>query len=123
MVSGVVGEVAEAMIVTDPDLRVLGWNPAAERLYGWSEQEVLGPHPRSRRARRHGIPRRNSVVATQRPLEAHCDSAPATARRRVRSSSTSTSMWMAWFKLRLPRGFNRCRSRFALDASIGAVPL
>jgi PAS domain S-box-containing protein len=42
MVSGVVAEVSEAVIVTDPDLRVLSWNPAAARLYGWSEQEVLG---------------------------------------------------------------------------------
>ncbi|HSP30363.1 MAG TPA: winged helix-turn-helix domain-containing protein, partial [Ilumatobacteraceae bacterium] len=42
MVSGVVAEVSEAVIVTDPDLRVLSWNPAADRLYGWSEQEVLG---------------------------------------------------------------------------------
>ncbi len=42
MVSGVVAEVSDAVIVTDPDLRVLSWNPAAVRLYGWSEQEVLG---------------------------------------------------------------------------------
>ena len=42
MVSGVVAEVSEAVIVTDPDLRVLSWNPAATQLYGWSEQEVLG---------------------------------------------------------------------------------
>ena len=28
-----------------------------------------------------------------------------------------------WFNWRLPRGFNRCRCRLALDASIGAVPL
>lgn len=42
MVSGVVAEVSDAVIVTDPDLRVLSWNPSAARLYGWSEQEVLG---------------------------------------------------------------------------------
>jgi diguanylate cyclase (GGDEF)-like protein/PAS domain S-box-containing protein len=42
LVSGVVAEVLDAVIVTDPDLRVLSWNPAAQRLYGWSEQEVLG---------------------------------------------------------------------------------
>jgi diguanylate cyclase (GGDEF)-like protein/PAS domain S-box-containing protein len=42
MVSGVVAEVSDAVIVTDPDLRVLSWNPAAQRVYGWSEQEVLG---------------------------------------------------------------------------------
>jgi PAS domain S-box-containing protein len=42
MVSGVVADVSDAVIVTDPDLRVLSWNPAAARLYGWSEQEILG---------------------------------------------------------------------------------
>lgn len=42
LVHGVVNEVSDAMIVTDPDLHVLSWNPAAERLYGWSEREVLG---------------------------------------------------------------------------------
>ena len=42
LIDGVVNEVSDAVIVTDPDLHVLSWNPAAERLYGWSEQEVLG---------------------------------------------------------------------------------
>jgi diguanylate cyclase (GGDEF)-like protein/PAS domain S-box-containing protein len=42
LVNGVVNEVSDAVIVTDPDLHVLAWNPAAERLYGWSEREVLG---------------------------------------------------------------------------------
>jgi len=31
-----------AIIVVDRDLNVLRWNPAAERLLGWSEAEVLG---------------------------------------------------------------------------------
>ncbi len=30
------------MIVTDTDLRVLSRNQAAQRLYGWAEQDVLG---------------------------------------------------------------------------------
>ncbi len=42
LVHGVINEVSDAVIVTDPDLHVLSWNPAAERLYGWSEHEVLG---------------------------------------------------------------------------------
>ena len=42
MVSGVLTEVADAVVVTDPDLHVLSWNPAAARLYGWSEQEAVG---------------------------------------------------------------------------------
>ncbi len=31
-----------AVVVTDPDGEIVLWNRAAERLYGWSEHEVLG---------------------------------------------------------------------------------
>ncbi len=34
--------VGEAVIATDLEGRILFWNPAAERLYGWSAAEVLG---------------------------------------------------------------------------------
>ena len=34
--------VGEAIIATDPDGRVIFWNDAAERLYGWTAAEVLG---------------------------------------------------------------------------------
>lgn len=35
-----------AMITLDPEGNVLSWNPAAERIFGWREDEVLGhPHP------------------------------------------------------------------------------
>lgn len=33
---------ADAVISTDPDMRILSWNRAAERLYGWSAAEVVG---------------------------------------------------------------------------------
>ncbi len=42
LVTGVVNEMSDAVIVTDPELHVLSWNAAAQRLYGWSEREVLG---------------------------------------------------------------------------------
>jgi len=31
-----------AIIITDLDTNILTWNPAAERIFGWSEAEVLG---------------------------------------------------------------------------------
>lgn len=31
-----------AIIVIDPDGTVRMWNPAAQRTFGWSEEEVLG---------------------------------------------------------------------------------
>lgn len=42
LVTGVFGELTDAVIVTDPDLHIRSWNQAAERLYGWAEHEVLG---------------------------------------------------------------------------------
>jgi PAS domain S-box-containing protein len=44
LVTGVLSEVTDAVIVTDPDEHISSWNGAAERLYGWGEREVLGRH-------------------------------------------------------------------------------
>lgn len=35
-------EIADAMITIDLDRRIVGWNKAAERTFGWTEAEVLG---------------------------------------------------------------------------------
>jgi PAS domain S-box-containing protein len=43
-VTGVLSEVAEAVIVTDPHHHIRSWNTAAEEMYGWKEGEVLGRH-------------------------------------------------------------------------------
>lgn len=32
----------QAVVVTDPDATVVFWNPAAERLFGWSAEEAVG---------------------------------------------------------------------------------
>lgn len=44
LVTGVHSELSDAVIVTDLHFHVRSWNGAAERLYGWTEQEVLGRH-------------------------------------------------------------------------------
>jgi PAS domain S-box-containing protein len=44
LVTGVLSEVSDAVIVTDLLLQIRSWNQAAERLYGWREEEVLGSH-------------------------------------------------------------------------------
>jgi two-component system cell cycle sensor histidine kinase/response regulator CckA len=36
----------EAIVAMDSDLRILGWNPAAERMYGWTHDEALGENGR-----------------------------------------------------------------------------
>ncbi len=36
------GAVSEAVIATDEELVVMGWNHAAETIYGWTAEEVLG---------------------------------------------------------------------------------
>jgi len=40
--AGVQQNMSDAVIVTDMDLHIQSWNKAAERIYGWSEQEVMG---------------------------------------------------------------------------------
>jgi len=37
-----VGAIGDAVVVSDPDGKVIVWNPAAERLFGFSEAEALG---------------------------------------------------------------------------------
>lgn len=44
LVTGVLSEVTDAVIISDVEFHVRSWNEAAERLYGWSEPEVLGRH-------------------------------------------------------------------------------
>ncbi|MDZ7675315.1 MAG: EAL domain-containing protein [Acidimicrobiales bacterium] len=44
LVTGVLSEVTDAVIITDLHFHVRSWNTAAERLYGWREEEVLGRH-------------------------------------------------------------------------------
>jgi PAS domain S-box-containing protein len=36
---------ADAIVALDPDRRITVWNPAAERLFGWSAAEVVGLEP------------------------------------------------------------------------------
>lgn len=40
--ANIADSIADALIATDLDYRILLWNAAAERLYGWTEKDVLG---------------------------------------------------------------------------------
>jgi PAS domain S-box-containing protein/diguanylate cyclase (GGDEF)-like protein len=42
--TGVLSELTDAVIVTDMQSHIRSWNLAAERVYGWTESEVLGRH-------------------------------------------------------------------------------
>lgn len=44
LVTGVLSDVTDAVVITDMNMHVRSWNEAAERLYGWTEAEVLGRH-------------------------------------------------------------------------------
>jgi PAS domain S-box-containing protein len=40
--ANIADSIADALIATDLDYHILRWNAAAERLYGWTEKDVLG---------------------------------------------------------------------------------
>lgn len=44
LVTAVLSEVTDAVIIMDPHFHVRSWNGAAERFYGWKERDVLGGH-------------------------------------------------------------------------------
>lgn len=44
LATGVLSEVSDAVIITDLHFHIRSWNAAAERLYGWTQREVLGRH-------------------------------------------------------------------------------
>jgi len=41
-VSGLVEALGDAVVISDPDGRIVTWNPAAERIFGFSEAEAMG---------------------------------------------------------------------------------
>ena len=40
--NALVAAIGDAVVVSDPEGRVIVWNPAAERIFGYSEAEALG---------------------------------------------------------------------------------
>jgi PAS domain S-box-containing protein len=40
--ASLLNELSDAVIFTDLDNRILRWNPAAEEIYGWTEEQALG---------------------------------------------------------------------------------
>lgn len=44
LLTGVLADVADAVIITDLHSHIRSWNPAAERVYGWPADVVLGRH-------------------------------------------------------------------------------
>ncbi|PSK99341.1 PAS domain S-box-containing protein [Murinocardiopsis flavida] len=41
----VLASAANAIVAVDSDLRVVVWNPAAERMFGWRAEDVVADHP------------------------------------------------------------------------------
>jgi PAS domain S-box-containing protein len=67
---GILESAQDAFVATDRDGRIVGWNTASERLFGWSQHEVLGRDlvellvaPEEREAHRE---RRNQLLRTDR---------------------------------------------------------
>ena len=41
-ISGLVAAIGDGVVISDADGRIVTWNPAAERIFGFSEAEALG---------------------------------------------------------------------------------
>ena len=83
-----------AIVELDPDSRVRLWNPAAERIYGWQREEVLGqPHPASVQAGWrpvHTAKGRSEPVARRELRQHHKDGTPIDVELSIAPLRTST---------------------------------
>ncbi len=77
--------VSDAIISTNMESQILSWNPAAERLYGYSESEALGrnfyevlklPNAESRRARNLARLEKAAGRVQNEPIHYHRDGTP-----------------------------------------------
>ena len=76
LLSQIVMSTSEAIYTIDLDLRVLSWNPAAERMYGYSAEEMLGqslellyPQERHHNNWQAGIDRRSRLLSGELEFE------------------------------------------------------
>jgi len=85
----VVRDARDAVTVQDLDGRILAWNPAAVRLYGWSEAEALAMNVRDRipQERREGALDRICQLGSAKILEPYCT-------RRLTKAGATLEVWM-----------------------------
>ncbi len=76
LLSQIVMSTSEAIYTIDPDLRVLSWNPAAERMYGYTAKEMIGqslellyPTARDRGNWQDGTDRRSRLLSGELEFE------------------------------------------------------
>ena len=70
MLQSLIDAAPQAIIVIDERVRVTGWNHAAEKLFGWTAEEVIGKSvPILASEDRAGIKSRIETVAEGRPME------------------------------------------------------
>jgi len=76
LLSQIVTSTSEAIYTIDRDLRVLSWNPAAERMYGYTAEEIIGqslellyPPARERSTWNAGIDRRKRLLSGESEFE------------------------------------------------------
>jgi diguanylate cyclase (GGDEF)-like protein/PAS domain S-box-containing protein len=75
LLSQIVTSVSDAIYTVDTDARVITWNPGAEKLYGYTAEEIIGQPldilygDRSGRAWREGLARRERLFAGEGDFE------------------------------------------------------
>lgn len=85
----VVRDSSDAMSVQDLSGKILAWNPAATRLYGWSEEEALGMSARDRVPPEH----RDTEAALERAVsEGHAR--PPRRAVRVTKAGAACDVWV-----------------------------
>jgi PAS domain S-box-containing protein len=86
MLQALINAAPQAIIVVDERIRVTGWNHAAEKLFGWTAEEVMGKAvPILPPGEREGTKERIETVAGGRPMEV----------RRQRKDGTSVDVLLS----------------------------
>jgi diguanylate cyclase (GGDEF)-like protein/PAS domain S-box-containing protein len=95
---------SEAIVTVDAEMRINGWNPAAERLYGYSAQEIVGKSADVLLPSTLGGEERNALQERRRRLLTGVSNIETFEDRRLRSDGSAIYVHVTSAPLRDPKG-------------------